>query len=295
MSLDLPQYDGAYAEVIGDPIAQSLSPLIHGFWLEKLDIKAAYHKQHVRPEELTEYIAARSKDPHWRGSNVTLPHKLAVLDHVADPGNVRGSIGAANTIFRTDNDSGAGALGATNTDAGGFYTPLSASDLSGRHAVILGAGGAARAVLFALKQIDIGRITLMVRSPLKALGLLGQFGLAGDVIAMDAPLPAADLLVNASPLGMKGYEGALDLDVTRLDLTRLGEGAIVYDLVYNPLDTPLLKAARMAGLETIDGLTMLIGQAAIAFELFFGQPVPEDAQSAADLRMLLLDALGQKS
>lgn len=286
MTIDLPQYNGPYAEVIGDPIAQSLSPMIHGYWLERLGIKAHYYKQHVRPEELADYLAVRAKDPHWRGCNVTIPHKLAILDHVADPGNVRHSIGAANTIFRLDD----GSLGATNTDAGGFYTPLSASDLSGRHAVILGAGGAARAVLFALRQVDIGHVTLMVRAPLKALGLLGQFGLTGDVITMDAPLPTADLLVNASPLGMKGYDGALDLD-----LARLGRGALVYDLVYNPLETPLLKAARNAGLETLDGLTMLIGQAAIAFELFFGQPVPEDADSAAQLRSRLLNALGQKA
>lgn len=284
-------YARPYAEVIGDPIAQSLSPVIHGFWLKQLSIDADYRAQHVTPNALGAYIAQRQQDGHWRGCNITLPHKLAILDHAADPGDVRGSIGAANTVFRGDN----GVLAATNTDAGGFYTPLSASDLTGRHAVILGAGGAARAVLFALKQMGIGRVTLMVRSPLKALGLLGQFGLSGDVIAMDAPLPAADLLVNASPLGMKGYEGAPNADMTQIDVARLDAGAIVYDLVYNPLETPLLKAARMAGLETIDGLTMLIGQAAIAFELFFGQPAPDDADSAARLRALLLDALGQKA
>ncbi len=277
---------GPYAEVIGDPIAQSLSPLIHGHWLEALGIAADYRAKHVTPDQLQGYLEARKEDPNWRGCNVTLPHKLAILDHVADPGDVRSAIGAANTIFRLEDDS----LGATNTDAGGFYTPLSATDLSGRHAIILGAGGAARAVLFALRQVDIGKVTLLVRSPLKALGLLGQFGLSGDVLPMDAPLPAADLLVNASPLGMKGFDGSLDLD-----LSKLAPDAIVYDLVYNPLETPLLRAARQAQLETIDGLTMLIGQAAIAFELFFGQPVPDDAAIAQALRKKLLAALDQKS
>ncbi|WP_438728503.1 shikimate dehydrogenase [Parasphingorhabdus sp. DH2-15] len=277
---------GPYAEVIGDPIAQSLSPLIHGHWLEALGIAADYRAKHVTPDQLQGYLEARKEDPNWRGCNVTLPHKLAILDHVADPGDVRSAIGAANTIFRLEDDG----LGATNTDAGGFYTPLSATDLSGRHAIILGAGGAARAVLFALKQVDIGKVTLLARSPLKALGLLGQFGLSGDVLPMDAPLPAADLLVNASPLGMKGFDGNLDLD-----LSKLAPDSIVYDLVYNPLETPLLGAARQAQLETIDGLTMLIGQAAIAFELFFGQPVPDDAAIAQALRKKLLAALDQKS
>jgi len=275
---------GIYAEVIGDPIAQSLSPLIHGFWLKSLGITASYNRQHILAEGLSAYIASRRDDPDWRGCNVTLPHKLAVLDLVDDPGDVRQSIGAANTIFRLDD----GRLVGTNTDAGGFYTPLSATDLTGRHAVILGAGGAARAVLFALKQAGIGQVSLMVRSPLKALGLLGQFGLKGDVFPLDAPLPEGDLFVNASPLGMKGYGGTLNLDISRLKAN-----AIIYDLVYNPLKTPLLAEAEAIGMETIDGLTMLVGQAAIAFELFFGQPAPDDGESADMLRAELLSALGR--
>ena len=109
-----------YAEVIGDPIAQSKSPLIHGFWLDALGIDAEYRATHVRVEELGDYVAQRRADPLWRGCNVTIPHKLAILDHAADPGDIRGSIGAANTLFRA----GDGSIVATNTDAAGFFSPL---------------------------------------------------------------------------------------------------------------------------------------------------------------------------
>jgi shikimate dehydrogenase len=265
-----------YAEVIGDPISHSKSPLIHGFWLKKLGIVADYHAHHVLADGLAAYFAERKADPQWRGCNVTIPHKQAVLDHISDPGGVRESIGAANTIFR-DRD---GELIATNTDAAGFFAPISDYEWVGAPVAVIGAGGAARAILFALAQADVGEVTLLARSPLKAAALLSHFGLKGKVLPMDGRLPPAALLVNSSPLGMTG-QPPLDID-----LSTLAEDAIVYDIVYTPLETDLLKAARQRDLETIDGLDMLIGQAALAFELFFGKAPPEDCED--ELRALLL-------
>ena len=265
-----------YAEVIGDPISHSKSPLIHKFWLQKLGIVADYRAHHVKADVLPGYFAERANDPNWRGCNVTIPHKLAVLDHVADPGGVRDSIGAANTIFRNRD----GELQATNTDAAGFFGPISDIDWVGAPVVVIGAGGAARAILFALAQADVGDVTLHARSPLKAAALLARFGLKGRVLAMDAALPPAALLVNTSPLGMVGQPPLV------LDLSPLPDDACVYDIVYNPLETGLLKAAKARGLETIDGLEMLIGQAALAFEMFFGVAPPADSDE--ELRALLL-------
>lgn len=264
-----------YAEVIGDPIAQSKSPLIHGFWLDALGLAGDYRRKHVCADDLADYIDARRADPDWRGCNVTMPHKSAVMDLVDDPGGVRDTIGAMNTIVRQPD----GALIGTNTDAAGFFAPLAELDLEGAPVVVVGAGGAARAVLFALARANVGRVTILNRSPLKAMGLLATFGLKGEVLALDAPLPPAALLVNSSSLGMTG-QPPLDID-----LSPLPDDAIVYDLVYSPLQTGLLRAAGARGLDTVDGLDMLIGQAALAFELFFGAAPPEGRDD--ELRALL--------
>lgn len=256
----------AYAEVIGHPISHSKSPLIHNFWLQKLGMVAEYKAVDVPPDALAAYFEGRRNDPDWRGCNITIPNKIAALDHVEDPGGLRDSIGAINVVFRGEK----GALTGTNSDAGGFYTPIAGLDLVDESVIVIGAGGAARAVLFALAQADVRDVVILGRNPLKAAGLLAHFGLKGRVLPMDARLPDASLLVNASPLGMTGQE-PLDLD-----LSPLPDNAIVYDLVYAPLETGLLKAAHARGLETVDGLEMLIGQAAIAFELFFGVAPPSD-------------------
>lgn len=265
-----------YAEVIGDPISHSKSPIIHGFWLKKLGLSADYRLCHVRPDELAHYFAARQADPAWCGCNITLPHKVAALDHVEDRGGLRSGIGAINTVIRSED----GALIGTNTDAGGFYDPISDIDLSAMPVAVIGTGGAAHAVLFSLSRLETGPVTLIARNPIKAMGLLARFGLKGEVRALDAKLPKAGLLINASPLGMQGFEGALNVD-----LAPLPDDAIVYDLVYIPLETPLLAAARARDLEAIDGMEMLIGQAALAFELFFDTPAPR--QYDEDLRALL--------
>lgn len=265
-----------FAHVIGDPIAHSKSPLIHRFWLNALGMEGSYDAVQVTPDALGAYIDRHRDNPDWRGCNVTLPHKLAILDHVADKGGLRDDLGAANTVFRDE----AGALAATNTDIAGFYSPIAGFPFEDSHAVVIGAGGAARAVLYALAKAGIARVTVMNRSPLKAMGLIAKFGLKGDVVPLGTPLPAADLLVNASALGMRG-QPALDID-----LSPLPEDATVYDIVYAPLETALLEQARMRDLDTIDGLEMLIGQAALAFELFYGAEPPRERDE--ELRAALL-------
>ena len=264
-----------YAEVIGDPIAHSKSPLIHGFWLKALGIEAEYRAAHVAPEALADYFREHAGDPAWRGCNITIPHKQAALEFLEDRGGVRETIGATNCAFRAED----GALVATNTDAAGFYAPLADADLAGAHVVLIGAGGAARAVLFALSRVGVDRVTILNRNVLKAGTLLSAFGMKGDAVPLDAPLPPADLLVNASALGMTGQPPLT------LDLSPLPEDAIVYDIVYAPLETGLLAAARARDLATIDGLEMLIGQAAVAFELFFGAAPPRERDT--ELRALL--------
>jgi shikimate dehydrogenase len=264
-----------FAEVIGDPIEHSKSPLIHGFWIDALGLDAEYRAHHVTPEALPAYFAARRNDPAWRGCNITIPHKQAALDLVEDRGDVRAMIGAINLALRAED----GAIIGTNTDAGGFYAPIADVPLEGAPVVVIGAGGAARAILFALSRIGVGDVTILNRNVLKAAALLSAFGLKGKALPIGAPIPAAALLVNTSALGMVGQPPL------EIDLSPLPEDAIVYDIVYAPLETLLLKAARDRDLETVDGLDMLIGQGALAFELLFGAEPPRDRDD--ELRALL--------
>ena len=264
-----------YAEVIGDPIAHSKSPIIHKFWLAELGIDADYLKTHVTAADLPAHIEERRADPNWRGANITIPHKLAVMDLVEDPGGVHDSIGAMNTLVRRPD----GSVFGTNTDAGGFYAPIAGLDLAGQPIIVVGTGGAARAVLFALSRCNVGPVTLLARTPLKGAALLARFGLKGKVLPLTVSLPPAVLLVNATSLGMVGQPPLM------LDLSPLPDTAVVYDVVYAPLETPLLAAARARDLDTVDGLEMLIGQAAAAFEIFFDAAPPRGHDD--ELRALL--------
>ena len=278
-----------YAEVIGDPIAQSKSPAIHNFWLGKLGIDAEYRACHVRPGELADYLAAHREDPDWRGCNVTMPHKQSVIHLIDQLDPVARRIGAVNTLVPQAD----GLLG-INTDAAGFLEPLR-GELEHRHlfrmARVLGTGGAARAIITALAGQGF---TLVVagRDPGKARALLDELAPASEHHAVDLahfadPTGFAfddrkgclDLVVNASPLGMRGQA---DL---AFDWSHAPPGAIAYDIVTDPLETHFLKSARSAGHKTLDGLDMLIGQAAIAFEHFFGQAPPREHD--ADIRRLL--------
>ena len=227
-------------------------------------------------DSLSTYFLQRRADPDWLGCNVTIPHKIAVLDYVDDPGGVRDRIGAVNTIA---SETGGPLIG-TNTDAGGFLQPLLRDGWQGQSAVIIGSGGAARAILFALASLGVPDISIMARDAAKGQALLDRARVKGRVLGMADALPAADLLVNSTSLGMVG-QPALDLD-----LTPLPEKAIVYDIVYAPLETGLLKAARARGLRTLDGLEMLIGQAALAFDIFFDAQPPRELDGELRERLL---------
>lgn len=280
-----------YAEVIGDPIRESKSPAIHGFWLEKLGIEADYRAAHVTAAGLAGYIAARRGDPAWRGCNVTMPHKLAVMPLLDRIDPLAARIGAVNTVVRHAD----GTVIGYNTDAGGFIEPLRAA-LEGTHlfrmARVLGAGGAARAIVAALAARNF-TIVLAARDPARARALLGELAPAGEHHAVDLAHFAdatdfafddreglLDLVINASPLGMAGQPPLA------FDLSHAPPRAIFYDIVTHPPETPLLRAARARGHRVIDGLTMLIGQAAEAFEKFFGQQPPREYD--AELRALLI-------
>lgn len=279
-----------YAEVIGDPIVQSKSPAIHNFWLGKLGIAADYRACHVKPDELADYFAKRRTDADWRGCNITMPHKqtaMAFLDAI-DPQAAR--IGAVNTVVRSAD----GRLTGYNTDAPGFLEPLRHL-LDRQHlfrmARILGAGGAARAIVAALADEGF-TLVLAARDPAKAQALLDELAPKGEHHAVDLAHFAPetdfefddregllDLIVNASPLGMAGQPPLA------FDFSHAPPGSVVYDIVTHPLDTPLLTEARGRGFPTVDGLAMLIGQAAVAFEKFFGASAPREHD--AQLREIL--------
>ncbi|MEM9500277.1 MAG: shikimate dehydrogenase [Pseudomonadota bacterium] len=270
-----------YAEVIGDPISQSKSPLIHGFWLTRLGIAARYGSKRVTPDGLERYFDERRGDHYWRGCNITMPLKRAaipLLDHVESDA---AAVGAVNTVYRD----GAGALIGANTDAPGFLEPLTDA-LKGDHlfrmARIIGTGGAARAIIAALAQHNF---TLVVagRNEAKARALLDELAADGEHhtaplthfaeatdFAFDDREGCLDLVVNASPLGMRGSPALA------FDWSHAPPGSIAYDIVTDPLETPFLKKARGAGFSTIGGLSMLVGQAAVSFEKFFGETPPRE-------------------
>lgn len=280
----------AYAEVIGDPIAQSKSPAIHTFWLRKLGIAADYRACHVTAEGLKDYFAQRRSDADWRGCNVTMPHKQAVMPLLDTIDPEAAAIGAVNTVVREVD----GRLVGYNTDAAGFLEPLRpnlAQPHLYRMARILGAGGAARAIVAALAGQGF-TLVLAARDPAKARGLLDELAPKGEHHAVELahfapPTDFAfddreqlfDLVVNASPLGMAGQPPLA------FHFSHAPPGSTVYDIVTHPLETPLLVEAGQRGHPTIDGLSMLIGQAAVAFEKFFGQPAPR--QHDAELREML--------
>ena len=250
--------------VIGWPVEHSRSPLIHTYWLRQLGITAEYRREAVPPERLAEFVAHLG-DRGYVGANVTVPHKEAVM-RFSRPDALARTVGAANTLWFED-----GLLRATNTDVEGFVASLDAAvpawSAGLDTAVVLGAGGAARAVVFGLRERGLRHIRVVNRSFDRAAAMRARFGDAVVPVAWDQRndvLAGARLLVNTTTLGMTGQE-ALDVD-----LARLATDAVVADIVYSPLATPLLAAARARGLAAADGLGMLLYQARGAFMRFFG-------------------------
>jgi shikimate dehydrogenase len=269
---DIPAITGRarVAGVVGWPIAHSLSPRLHGLWLRHYRIDGAYVPLAVRPEHLGDVLSALPK-VGFRGVNVTFPHKERALELVDEATPAARRIGAVNTIVV---DAGGSLIG-SNTDAFGFLEnvreAIPAWRAGRRPAVVLGAGGAARAILFALVEEGMPEIRLVNRTAGRADALAADLG--GPVRPLpwtdrDAALAGASLLVNATTLGMR-HQPPLELD-----LARLPGDAVVCDIVYVPLETPLLAAAKARGNPVVDGLGMLLHQARPGFAAWFGR-MPE--------------------
>jgi shikimate dehydrogenase len=267
--------------VIGWPVEHSRSPLIHNYWLNRYGIAGEYRRELVPPEEFALFVgslAARG----YVGANVTLPHKEAALA-LSEPDERARAVGAANTLWLD------GVLRATNTDVEGFLDNLDACaphwDRSLKKAVVLGAGGAARAVIYGLIARGVEQLVLVNRTLRRAETLRQKFGARVQVARFEdllSVLADAALFVNTTTLGMQGQP---DLAV---DVTRLPGHAVVADLVYAPVVTPLITAANARDLRTADGLGMLLHQAVRGFALWFGK-TPE---VTPELRALLEADLG---
>ena len=250
--------------VIGWPVEHSRSPLIHGYWIERHKLAADYRREAVKPEAFADFLrdlAARG----YVGASVTLPHKEAALA-LSQPDDRARAVGAANTLWLDD-----GQLLSTNTDVEGFTGNLDALvpgwDSRIGEAVVLGAGGSARAVVYGLIERGCTRIQVVNRTLKRAEALRERFGTAVQPArwtALPHLLTRACVLVNTTQLGMTG-QAPLDID-----LKPLPSDAVVADLVYAPLETPLLAAARARGLATADGLGMLLHQAVRGFSVWFG-------------------------
>lgn len=266
------------AFVCGHPVAHSRSPLIHGHWLRELGITGTYERIDVAPADFADFLRSLPEGP-FAGGNVTIPHKEAAYAQVARRDAAADAIQAVNTLWVEG-----GQVVGGNTDAYGFAANLDDFAPGWRDAgaaTVLGAGGAARAVAFALKEVGISDIRIANRTVQRAQELARAIG--GAVAAhpwsgVGSMLASTDLLVNTTSLGMPGLP---EMDV---DLALLPDSAIVTDIVYVPLVTPLLRQAQERGLRTVDGLGMLLHQAVAGFERWFGvRPVV-----SADLRAAIV-------
>ena len=263
--------------VIGWPVEHSRSPLIHNYWLKHYGIPGVYRRELVPREEFASFVRSLP-ERGYVGANVTVPHKEAAFALSEVDQNAR-TAGAVNTLWFDGR-----VLRSTNTDIEGFLANLDTCvpqwERSNGKAVVLGAGGAARGVIHGLLARGLAHIAVANRTPARAEAMRQTFGARVWPIRWDeieAALSDAALLVNTTTLGMKGQPGLA------IDLTRLPDRAIVADLVYVPVLTPLLSAAKSRGLRTADGLGMLLHQAVRGFALWFGK----EPEVTAELRALI--------
>jgi shikimate dehydrogenase len=261
------------AGVVGHPVKHSRSPIIHGYWLEQFGINGRYDRYDVKPEDFSHFVKTLSEQG-LQGVNVTIPHKEAAFLALDEATERARRLKAANTLWFEN-----GKLWGDNTDSIGFLANLDQGhpgwDINAKSALILGAGGAARAIIAGLQKRNIEKITIVNRTRERAeeLALMsgGQVAIA-EWSKVSFQLESADLVVNTTSLGMSGQP---DLD---LSLDPLGKNALVTDIVYVPLETNLLKQARLRGNPVVDGLGMLLHQAVPGFEHWFGKrPVVTDA------------------
>ncbi|MCB1451578.1 MAG: shikimate dehydrogenase [Nitratireductor sp.] len=272
------------AFVMGHPIAQSRSPMMHGYWLQQCGIEGSYERVDVPEAGVAEFFSG-FRENGWIGGNVTAPDKLAVIPYLDRLDEVATMMGSVNTIYWEN-----GELVGGNTDATGFLGNLDelAPDWQKRvrRALVLGAGGAARAAAYGLKTRGIA-VSIVNRTQSKAQEIAAHFGGMTAHSNEDAAslMAQSDLLVNATSLGMLGKE-ALEVD-----LSALKAGAIVNDLIYVPLETEILRQARERGHETVNGLGMLLHQGVDGFRRWFGKtPVVTD-----ELRTLIINDIREKT
>lgn len=273
------------AFVMGHPIAHSRSPMLHGYWFKQLGIDGSYEPLDIRPDEIEPFFKG-FKEAGWIGGNVTVPHKLAVIPHLDEIDADAKAMGAVNTIWWQE-----GALTGGNTDSLGFMGNIDELapgwDKGAKRALVLGAGGSTRAAVYGLLNRGLD-VAICNRTTVKAEALVEQFGKGTSAHGLDEVetlLAETDLLVNTTSLGMSG-QPALEID-----LTQLKPGAVVYDVIYVPLETDLLQQAKAKGHRTVDGLGMLLHQGAAAFRRWFHKtPLVTD-----ELRHLLIDDIRAKT
>jgi shikimate dehydrogenase len=257
--------------VLGWPVAHSRSPAMHNAALRAVGLTDwRYQLLPVVPELLDEVIPSLGR-AGFRGANVTIPHKAAALALATDPTERAAAIGAANTLTFEPG----GEIVADNTDAPALIAALP-FDVPGRSAVVLGAGGSARAVVWALAGAGAGRVLIWNRSPERARALADELG--ATALEPSQPPPAADILVNCTSVGLDGGDPFAALPLSADGLADYG---CVVDLVYTAASTGLIVAAAQAGAATVDGLEILVGQGALSFERFTGLPAPLDVMRAA--------------
>jgi shikimate dehydrogenase len=253
------------AFVTGWPISQSKSPMLHGFWLEQYGIEGSYEAVGVEPENFKRFLQ-KIPEGDYLGGNVTLPHKEVAFSVIANLDEAAKKIGAVNTLWLEE-----GKLHGGNTDAYGFSANMDQHApewKEGKTALVLGAGGASRAIVFSILQAGYERIDIVNRTLSRAKTLVEVFGdkcSAHEWDKIHALLPDADLVVNTTSIGMAGSNTTT---MPNLDTAR--KSSIITDIVYTPLETPFLKAAKMHDLKTVDGLGMLLHQAVPGFEKWFG-------------------------
>lgn len=255
----LPTGSAIVAGVAGWPVGHSLSPALHGYWLKKHEINGIYLPFAVKPEDFQDFLKFLPR-MGVKGINVTVPHKESAMKLVDILDETAQAIGAVNTITVEN-----GKLHGSNTDAEGFLANLNSKPWKKDKAVVIGAGGAAKAICAALKQEGVKEIILINRTKEKAEAIAKPFGAqVMDWQSRALALEAASLLVNTTTQGMKG-EAPLDLD-----LAMLPQSALVTDIVYRPLETPLLASAKARGHPVLDGIGMLLHQARPGFRAWFG-------------------------
>ena len=267
--------------VLGWPISHSRSPLIHGHWLQEHKLEGSYERVGVPPDQFAAFLRSIPEQGGYVGANVTIPHKEAAFELVDEADETARALKACNTLWVED-----GILFGSNTDAYGFLANLDAEepgwDQDVQVAVVLGAGGAARSIVYGLQARGIENTLVVNRTLERAEALVGDLG--GQAVAWDdlsSILTSADLIVNTTSLGMSGQPPL------EIDLAIAPDRTLVTDAVYVPLQTPLLAAAHARGQRTVDGLGMLLHQAVPGFERWFGvRPTVTPA-----LRQVIVDDL----